>query len=213
MNSKADEYFSKLKKWNEELFYLRQLLLECGLTEEFKWRVPCYTFNTTNVVIINGFKESCVLSFLKGALLNNADDVLQKPGENSQSARIIKFISLDAILRLAPTIKAYVYEAIEIEKLGLKVDFKEKTELVFPDELHSVIDANPVFKTAFYALTPGRQRAYNLHFSAPKQAQTRALRIEKCITQILNGKGLNDCTCGLSKRMPACDGSHKILTI
>ena len=189
MNNKVDLYLSKLEKWEAELSQLRAIVLDCGLTEELKWGSPCYSFQETNVAIIGGLKEYCVLSFFKGALLSDTSDILVKPGDNTQSARIIKFTEVKEIVKMAPVLKAYIYEAVEVEKAGLKVDFKPND---VPEEFQAKLDVNPALNKAFNALTPGRQRAYNLHFSAPKQSKTRESRIEKCIPQILKGKGLNE---------------------
>ena len=208
-NPKVDQYLSEKKKWREELTVLRSFLLDCPLQEEFKWRSPCYTSHNSNVVLISGFKEYCVLSFFKGSLLKDPGKVLAKPGENSQAARIIKFTSVQEVAEMETLIKDYIHDAIEVEKAGLKVDFKKSTELVFPEELQKILNTDQKLKDAFEALTPGRQRAYNLYFSAPKQPKTREARIEKCIQRILDGKGINDCTCGLTKKKPVCDGSHK----
>jgi uncharacterized protein YdeI (YjbR/CyaY-like superfamily) len=211
MNPAVDTYISNAKSWQDELRSLRRILLDCGLREEFKWRQPCYMYKKTNIVLLFKLKDGCALGFLKGALLQDTAGVLIKPGENSQSGRWIKFTSMEEINRMAATIKAYVFEAIEVEKAGLKVDFKGKHELVFPEELIIKFDKDSSFKAAFEALTPGRQRGYNLHFSAPKQSQTRQARIEKYVERIIAGKGIHDCICGLSKKMPNCDGSHKSL--
>jgi uncharacterized protein YdeI (YjbR/CyaY-like superfamily) len=211
MNRLVDAYISRAKNWQKEMTILRGIVLECGLTEELKWRIPCYMFLHNNVAMIGALKESCVFSFFKGSLLRDDEGILAKPGENSQSVRVIKFTSADEINKIAATLKAYIYEAIEIERAGLKVNFAKNTELVFVDELVKKLDENPALKKAFFALTPGRQRAYNLYFSAPKQSSTRALRIEKYVQQILDGKGIKDCVCGLSKKLPYCDGSHKYL--
>ena len=171
---------------------LRKILLDCGLTEELKWAVPCYTFEKSNIVLMSAFKEYCALGFFKGALLKDANGILEKPGENTQAARQIRFTNVRDIVEMEPVLKAYINEAIEVQKAGLKVDFKEKTELVFPEELQKKLDETPVLKTAFEALTPGRQRGYILYFSAPKQSKTRVSRVEKCMPKILDGKGLND---------------------
>ncbi len=208
-NPKVDGYFSNAKKWQEELKALRRILFDCELTEELKWRAPCYTFQNRNIVLLGGFKEFCALSFFKGALLKDANRILVKPGENTQAARLIRFTDIEEIVEMEPILKAYIDEAIEVEKAGLKVDYKEKTELVFPEELQKKLDATPALKAAFSALTPGRQRAYVLYFSAPKQSKTRESRVEKCMQKILSGKGFNDCVCGLSQKQPYCDGSHK----
>jgi uncharacterized protein YdeI (YjbR/CyaY-like superfamily) len=192
MNPKVDEYLRKAKRWQQEMRKLRMILLDCQLTEEFKWGKPCYTFQKSIIANIIPFKEYCALMFFKGVLLNDANGILIKPGENSQSARQIRFTDVREIVEMEPTLKAYILEAIEVEKAGLKVDFKEKTELVFPIEFQKKLDENPALKSAFDALTPGRQRAYNLYFSAPKQSKTRESRVEKCMQKILDGKGLND---------------------
>jgi uncharacterized protein YdeI (YjbR/CyaY-like superfamily) len=213
MNSKVDDFISNAKKWQAEIGQLRILLLDCGLTEEFKWRNPCYTFQGNNVILIGSFKEYCALSFFKGTLLQDSNGLLSKPGENSQAVRFFKFTNLQEIQELKPIIKNYIYEAIEIEKAGLKVIFKSNTELELVEELQIALDKNSSLKTAFKALTPGRQRAYNLYFSAPKQSKTRETRIENYIPRILDGKGFNDCICGMSKKMPNCDGSHKYIRV
>ena len=211
MNAKVDDYIFNAKKWQSEIKQLRELLLDCGLTEEFKWRTPCYSFKGKNVVLIGSFKEYCALSFFKGTLLQDSNGILSKPGENSQAIRFFKFRNLEEIIDQKSIIKAYVYEAIEIEKAGLKVNFKSNTELELVKELQLALDKNPSLKTAFEALTPGRQRAYNIYFSGSKQSKTRETRIEKYTERILAGKGFNDCVCGLSKKMPNCDGSHKYI--
>lgn len=192
MNPKVDQYISKAKQWQEETEQLRTILLDCQLTEELKWGKPCYTFQESNIAIIQGFKEYCALMFFKGSLLKDAKGLLTKPGENSQAGRQLRFTSVGAITKQKAVLKAYIYEAVKVEEAGLKVDFKEKTALVFPEEFQQKLKKMPALKAAFAALTPGRQRAYNLYFSAPKQSKTRESRIEKCIPLILDGKGLND---------------------
>ena len=192
MNPKVDVYFSKAKKWQKELEKLRMIVLDCQLTEELKWGVPCYTFQKKNIVLIHGFKEYCAILFVKGALLNDANGILIQQTESVQAARQIRFTNVREIVEMEPILKAYIYEAIEVEKAGLKVNFKKNTELIFPEEFQNKLDKIPALKAAFYALTPGRQRAYILYFSAPKQSKTRESRVEKCMQQILNGKGLND---------------------
>ncbi|MGA2407161.1 MAG: DUF1801 domain-containing protein [Bacteroidales bacterium] len=177
MNPKIDVYLSKAQKWQEELKKLRMIILDCGLTEELKWRAPCYTFQKSNIVIIQGFKEYCALMFFKGALLNDANGILIKPGENTQAGRQIRFTNVREIVEMEPILKAYIYEAIEVEKTGLKVNFKKNTELIIPEEFQNKLDEIPALKTAFDVLTPGRQRAYNLYFSAPKQSKTRESRV------------------------------------
>jgi uncharacterized protein YdeI (YjbR/CyaY-like superfamily) len=192
MNSKIDEYLSKAKKWHEEIEKLRMIILDCGLTEELKWRAPCYMFQKSNIVIIQGFKEYCALLFFKGVLLNDPKSILKKTGENTRVGRQIRFTNVREIVKLETILKAYIYEAIEVEKAGLKVNIKKNTELIFPEEFQNKINEYPVLKAAFDALTPGRQRAYNYYFSAPKQSKTRESRVEKCMQKILNGKGLDD---------------------
>ena len=211
MNSKVDHFIRNAKQWQPEMELLRQLLLDCGLTEEFKWRTPCYCFKGNNVVLIASFKAFCALSFLKGSLLQDTNGMLVQPGENSQAVRFFKFTNVSEIKELKPILKNYIYEAIEVEKAGLKVAFKSNTEIELVEELKAILDENLALKTAFESLTPGRQRAYNLFFEAAKQSKTRVTRIEKYIPRILDGKGINDCVCGLSKKMPSCDGSHKFI--
>src|SRR2546421_11385579 len=192
MNPKVDAYLSKAKKWQEELKKLRMIILDSGLTEELKWGVPCYTFEKRNIVLIHAFKEYCALLFVKGALLNDARRILIQQTENVQAGRQIRFTKVREIVEMEPVLKAYIYEAIEVEKAGLKVNFKKTTEFIIPEEFQNKLDEIHALKTAFDALTPGRQRAYILYFSAPKQSKTRESRVEKCMQQILDGKGLND---------------------
>jgi uncharacterized protein YdeI (YjbR/CyaY-like superfamily) len=192
MNPKVDGYFSKAKKWQEEMAKLRLIILDCQLTEELKWGKPCYTFQKSNIVLIVGFKEYCALIFCKGALLNDAHGLLIKPGENTQAGRQIRFTNLQEIVEMEPILKGYIHEAIEAEKAGLEVYYKKHTELIFPEEFQNKLDEIPALKTAFQALTPGRQRAYHLYFSAAKQSKTRESRVEKWMPQILQGKGLDD---------------------
>jgi len=192
MNPKVDEFLSKTKKWKEEFEKLRNIVLDCELTEEFKWMHPCYTFEKKNIVLIHGFKEYCALLFFKGALLHDAHGILIQQTENVQAGRQIRFTNVREIVEMETILKAYIHEAIEVEKAGLKVNFKKNTEFIIPEELQNKFDEIPALKTAFEALTPGRQRAYILYFSEPKQSKTRESRVEKCIQRILNGKGLND---------------------
>jgi uncharacterized protein YdeI (YjbR/CyaY-like superfamily) len=192
MNPKVDVFLSKAKKWQEEFEKLRMIILECQLTEELKWGCPCYTFQKSNIVLIHGFKEYCALLFFNGALLNDANGVLIQQTENVQAGRQIRFTNVREIVEMEPILKAYINEAIEVEKAGLKVSFKKTAEFIIPEEFQNKLDENPALKTAFDALTPGRQRAYIFYFSAPKQSKTRESRVEKCMQQILNGKGLND---------------------
>ncbi len=209
MNPKVDVYLSKVKKWQEELELLRNIVLECQLTEELKWGVPCYTFQNGNVVMIHAFKEYFALLFMKGSLLNDSEGILIQQTENVQSGRQIRFTNSQEMLDLEPVLKAYIFEAIEVEKAGLKVELKKTEDFKVPEELELKFIENPSLKTAFEALTPGRQKGYLLHFAGAKQSKTRESRIEECIPKIFKGKGMHDCTCGLSKRMPVCDGSHK----
>ena len=192
INPKADWFFTKPTKWQEEYEKLRKIVLDCELTEEFKWMHPCYTFQNNNIVLIHGFKEYCALLFHKGALLQDAHGILIQQTENVQAARQIRFTNVQEIVEMEAILKAYIYEAIEVEKAGLEVNFKKNTEFIIPEELQNKFDEIPALKTAFEALTPGRQRAYILYFSQPKQSKTRQSRVEKYMQQILNGKGLND---------------------
>lgn len=188
---KVDAFIANAKRWQQETAALRKLILACKLTEELKWRQPCYTLNGTNIVLIGPFTNFCVLFFFKGALLKDAKRLLVRPSENTHSARQLRFTSLEQVKKLAPTVKAYVKEAIAAEQAGLKVRGKRK-ELLPPEEFQIKLDASPALNAAFNALTPGRQRAYNLFFTAAKQSKTRTARVEKCIPQILKGKGLLD---------------------
>jgi uncharacterized protein YdeI (YjbR/CyaY-like superfamily) len=209
MNPKVHLYFDNLEKWKPELEKLRMIILDCMLTEELKWGSPCYSFQKKNVILLGGFKDNCVISFIKGVLLSDPKGILIKPGENSQSARVIRFTNLKEIIKLEPVIKSYIFETIENEKAGIKVELKKTTEYEFPEELEIKFKASAALKKAFHALTPGRQRGYLLFFTAAKQSETRTARIEKYTDRILKGIGINDCVCGLSKKMPSCDGSHK----
>jgi len=209
MIPEVNQYIEDEAQWKEEMKLCRRLLLECGLTEEWKWKQPCYTYKNANVAIIGAFKSFCALSFFKGVLLQDTQKLLHKPGENSQSGRIFKFTDPTEILENEDLIKSYIFEAIEIEKQGLKVDFKQKKELIFPEEMDDIFNDDVEFKTAFEALTPGKKRGYNLFWTGAKQSETRKTRILKYRDRILDGKGIHDCVCGLSKRYPRCDGSHK----
>jgi len=192
MNPKVDWYFVKAKKWQKEVETLRTIVLDCGLTEELKWGVPCYTYQESNIVLIHMFKEYCALLFFKGALLKDTRGILIQQTKNVQAARQMRFTSAREIVRMKPAVKAYIKEAIAVEKAGLKVELKKTTEFKMPEEFKDKLDENQALKTAFYALTPGRQRGYLLYFSAPKQSKTREARVEKSRKQILNGKGLDD---------------------
>jgi uncharacterized protein YdeI (YjbR/CyaY-like superfamily) len=191
MNPKADFYFNK-GNWQKELEQLRAIVLDCGLTEELKWGVPCYTFQKSNIVLIHVFKEYCAYLFFKGALLNDAKGILVQQTENVQAARQIRFTNVKEIVKLKATLKAYIYEAIEVEKAGLKVELKKTNEFTMPEEFQTKLDRTPALKKAFHALTPGRQRGYLLYFASAKQSKTRESRIEKYVPQILKGKGLDD---------------------
>lgn len=211
INPAVDNFFAKLTNWRDELEQLRMIVLDCGLVEQLKWGQPCYMYGKSNVLMIAPFKDNCVISFFKGALLSDSAGLLVKPGEDSQSFRIIRFRSVDEVVRVSHHIKAYIYEAIEVEKAGLVVPKKPHEDYVLPEELLQKFDEVPGLKSAFEALTPGRQRAYILHFSSAKQSATRTARIESYQDRILNGKGITDCVCGMSKKMPGCDGSHKYI--
>jgi uncharacterized protein YdeI (YjbR/CyaY-like superfamily) len=210
-SSKVDVFLNKTPKWQAELEQLRRILLDCMLTEDLKWGKPCYSFQKSNVAIIYSLKDCAAIGFFNGALLSDEQNILIKPGENTQAGRWIKLTSVNEIMEKEDLLKAYIYEAIEVEKAGLKVELKKVSDYEIPIELQEKLEEIPAFKTAFEALTPGRQKAYFLHFAEPKQAKTRVARVEKYIPQILNGKGIHDCTCGLSKKMPYCDGSHSVL--
>ena len=192
MNPKVDSFLNKAEKWQEEFKKLRTIILDCDLKEELKWGVPCYTFQNKNIVLMHGFKEYCALLFFKGALLSDPKGILITQTENVQATRQIRFTNLQAIVEMEPVIKSYIHEAIEVEKSGLKVKLKETEEYKIPEEFKNKLAEIPALKTAFESLTPGRQRAYILYFSAPKQSKTRESRVEKYMQQILNGKGLND---------------------
>ena len=211
MNPLIDNYIARSINWQTEMQSLRGILLECSLTEELKWKVPTYTFNGKNVCIIGKFRDYVVLSFMKGILLKDVLKLLQKPGKNSRSIMIFKFTSNKEILDIEQDIKSYIYEAIEMEKAGLKVGIKPTDKLDFPEELLKILNEKPDLKKAFYALTPGRQRGYNLHFSGAKQSATRTSRVIQASPKISAGLGMQDCYCGQSKRYPRCDGSHKYL--
>jgi len=192
MNPKVDFFFSKAEKWQEEFEKLRMIILDCGLTEELKWGVPCYTFQKSNIVLIHGFKEYCAILFIKGALLLDVHGLLIQQTVNVQAARQIRFTNVREIVEMEPILKAYIHEAIGVEKAGLKVNYKKAAEFIMPEEFIDKLEEVPGLQDAFESLTPGRQRAYILYFSAPKQSKTRESRIEKWLQQILNGKGLND---------------------
>jgi len=191
-NPEVDRYLSKAKQWREEFTELRRILLDCGLDEELKWGKPCYTFQYSNIVIVQGFKGYCALLFCKGALLKDANRILIQQTENVQAARQIRFTNVREIVGMESILKAYIREAIEAEKAGWEVVYKKTSEFKIPEELQNKLDTVPALKTAFNALTPGRQRGYLLFFSAAKQSKTRESRVKKCMRQILDGKGLDD---------------------
>jgi uncharacterized protein YdeI (YjbR/CyaY-like superfamily) len=190
MNPRVDGFLRKAKKWREEFEQLRTVCLDSGLTEELKWGKPCYRYQTSNIVLIHGFKGYCALLFFKGALLKDPKGILIQQTKNVQAARQIRFTNLREIVQMEPTLKAYIKEAKE--KAGLEVSYKKTSEFAVPEEFQKKLEESPALKRAFDALTPGRQRGYLLYFSAGKQSQTREARVEKCVQQILNGKGLND---------------------
>ena len=205
----VDEFILSADHWSAEMACLRRILLDCLLIETFKWRTPVYMVGTKNIIAIGSLKGHCALSFFNGALLQDEDNLLIKPGEHTQSGRWMKFSSVEEILAKEDFIKAYVYESIEVEKLGLKME--KPQEIPYPEELTTIFDKNPAVKTAFEKLTPGRQRAYLMHFSDGKQSATRTARIQENEKYILKGIGITDCICGLTKRKPSCDGSHKAI--
>jgi uncharacterized protein YdeI (YjbR/CyaY-like superfamily) len=192
MNPKVDFFFTKATQWKEEYEQLRAIVLDCGLTEELRWGKPCYAFEKGNVVLIHGFKEYCALLFMKGALLKDPKKILIQQTENVQAARQIRFTNVGEIVKLRSVLKAYIKEAVEVEKAGLEVTYKKTSEFTMPEEFKNKLDKNPALKKAFTALTPGRQRGYLLYFGGAKQSKTREARIEKSMQQILDGKGLDD---------------------
>jgi len=191
-NPKVDWFFNKASQWQEEYGKLRMIALDCGLAEELKWGCPCYVFQGNNIVLIHGFKEYCAYLFFKGALLNDTHGILIQQTENVQVPRQVRFTNLEEIIELEPVLKAYIYEAVEVEKAGLKVELKKTSDYTVPQEFQYKLDHIPALKSAFAALTPGRQRGYLFHFSQPKQSKTREARVEKYIPKILSGKGLED---------------------
>lgn len=211
MHQEVDLFYERAPRWQQEMLYLRQLVLDCGLREEYKWRCPIYCAGKANVVGINGFKDSCVLSFFKGALLSNEAGILTRPGEHSQEFRYVKLTSVEQIAALEPVLRASILEAVEVERLGLKVPVVKPDDLAVPDELQQLFSAETDVKTAFEALTPGRQKAYLIHFADARQSATRVARIQKYLPRIRMGKGMTDCVCGLTRKKPNCDGSHKLI--
>lgn len=208
-NRNVDDYLNNLNRWRAEMLRLREIVLESPLSEDWKWKQPCYTFNKANVVILSDFKAYASLNFFKGSLVKDPLGLLVAPGENSQSSRQLRFTSVAEIDEKEEAIRDYIHAAIEVEKAGLKVEYKPKSDYPVPAELLAEFDEDPDFKAAFEALTPGRQKGYLLHFAGAKQSKSRTARIEKYRERIFDGKGMQDCVCGHSKRYPRCDGSHK----
>lgn len=211
MDADIAAYLNDTAAWRAELERLRNILLACGLSEALKWRQPCYSINGGNVAIIGTLKDCCTIGFFKGTLLSDPEGLLEKPGENTQAARRIKFTSVAEIDEQEPVLTALIREAIDNEEQGKVVEKPANKSLDLPEELQAEFDVDPSFQKAWEKLTPGRQRAYVMHFSSAKQSATRTSRIHKVIPRIMDGYGMNDCTCGHSKRMPGCDGSHKFL--
>ncbi len=209
MEHNVDQFIQSAQSWQEEMYLLRTILLSCKLNESIKWGQPCYTVNNKNVIMLQSFKQHCGLGFFNGASLKDEKSLLIKAGEHTQSSRQMRFTSLAEINRLKPTIKSYILEAISNEKDSSKLKPNEGPATIDVEELKERFKHDKAFKKAFEKLTPGRQRAYLIFFSGAKQAATRVTRIEKYVESILAGRGINDCTCGLSKKMPYCDGSHK----
>lgn len=210
-NKEIDKYLNGLAKWQPELTRLREIILDCGVKEEYKWMHPCYTYKGKNIVLIHEFKDYFAILFHKGALLNDCKKILVQQTENVQSARQIRFTDTSEIEDLEAAIKDYIKEAIDVEKSGLKIKKKETSDFEMPEELVQKFKVHPRLEKAFKNLTAGKQRGYLLHFAKTKQSKTKISRIENNAQRILDGYGLNDCVCGLSKRKPNCDGSHKQL--
>ena len=192
MNPKVDFFFEKQSEWQECYKLLRRIILDCTLQEELKWGVPCYTYKNTNLVLVHGFKDYCAILFAKGALLKDPYDILMQQTKNTQAARHLRFTTIDEIRELEPKIKEYIFEAIEVEKAGLKISYKKTEDFEMVEEFKEALDKDSELKKAFHQLTPGRQRAYLLHFSSAKQSKTKRSRIEKCSPKIREGKGLTD---------------------
>lgn len=213
MNVNVQGFFDAADSWKAEMLLFRELLLSTGLKEEFKWKHPCYTDNGKNIVIIGPFKEYCALMLFKGGVLDDPTGFLVQATGNSEATRQVRVTSINEIKENYDLIKSFIFQAIKVERSGKKAKVKTVDELDFPEELETKFKENKSLKSAFEALTPGRQKAYILHFSGAKQTATRVSRIERYEDRILNGKGMDDCICGLSKRMPRCDGSHKVLQV
>ena len=192
MNSRVDWYFAKNERWEKEIRKLREIILDCRLTEELKWGCPCYTVSGSNIALIHVFNEYCALLFFKGALLKDEHRILVQQTKNVQAARQIRFTNLREVVKIERVVKAYIHEAIEVEKSGLQVELKKTSEFEMPEEFKNKLKELPALKKAFYALTPGRQHGYLIHFSTAKQSKTREARVERCLERILDGKGLDD---------------------
>lgn len=210
MDSRVDDFINQQDKWQDELRMLRQIALDCDLTETFKWKQPCYMTRGKNIGLLGSFKAHAFMSFFKGSLITDSENILTKPGENTRAGRIAAFTNVEDIKKHTQTLKSYIYQAVELEDKGIKVP-EVKDTLEIPQELQEAFKADSDFKEAFFNLTPGRQRGYILNFTAPKQSQTRKTRINKYRDRIFKGKGIHDCVCGHSKKMPNCDGSHKFI--
>jgi uncharacterized protein YdeI (YjbR/CyaY-like superfamily) len=209
LNENVDAYIGRLKKWKDEISLLRDLALKSGAVEDYKWMHPCYTIDGKNVFLINEFKDCCAINFFKGEFIQDEAGILKPPTEKIQTARIIRFTAMDQVEALADKISGFMEQAIAIERAGLKSEKREPMAIVYTDEMEKAFAADVELGAGFAMLTPGRQRAYILHFAEPKQEATRFARIEKCKPRIMMGKGLLDCVCGHTKRKPGCDGSHK----
>ncbi|PQO25372.1 hypothetical protein C5Y96_23820 [Blastopirellula marina] len=207
MNPNVDDYIQQHSPWQDVLSQLRKLVLSTKLSEQWKWRAPCYTLDGKNVVMIAAFKKDCVLSFFKGPLLKDPENLLTAPGENSRTFRVVRFTDAKQVTGLKSQLKFLIEQAIEVERSGQQIEAKKGPD-EFPAELTAKLKEDPKLKRAFESLTPGRQRAYVMHFAEAKQAKTRTARIEKFAPRILDGKGMNDCVCGLTNKPPGCDGSH-----
>lgn len=211
MNAQVDSFFEQAQTRKDELILLRSIILQAEMQEEFKWKAPCYTFQKKNVCMIFSFKSSFGLSFFKGAFISDSYEILEKPGDNTQNIRLIRFTNREDVNKKKQAILNYINQALELEKMGVKMVKNTESKFECIEELEIAFGKNPKLKVAFESLTPGRQRAYHMFFAAAKHTDTRFSRIHKFTDQIIDGKGMNDCTCGLSQKMPICDGAHKIL--
>lgn len=208
----VDEFLQSTRQWRAEITELRRIVRSCGLDETWKWRQPCYMFHGENIIILGSFKDYCVISFLKGSLLSDPEGLLKKAGEHTQHGRVLRFTSVEEILGLEAVIRSFILEAKDHVKSGQKTEqLNNVTTIPFPQELIAILDTDPPFNQAFQALTPGRQRAYLMHFTSTKSSETRITRINRFRPRIMAGKGMNDCICGLTRKKPGCDGSHREL--